>query len=264
MAELPHAWLLRWLKVNPEPQLPEGTVRVFHAAPAYLTYLRMLLGLKQVGVVMGATIGWVYFSRLFPWFLELPYARPVIYTVEALAWLSFLVLLPVSFFVVRLDYLLRWYVLTDRSLRIREGVMSLREKTMTFANIQQISIQQNPIQRMLGIADVKVETAGGGKGSGASDPDSAQVEHLHEARFRGVSNAEAIRDTLLERVRMHRDTGLGEPTELVTDPAPLKGHSSTLDAASELLSEVRQLRGALTRTRPRGAPAPEAGLKTGD
>ncbi|QSQ11439.1 PH domain-containing protein [Myxococcus landrumensis] len=247
MAELPHAWLLRWLKVNPEPRLPEGTVRVFHAAPAYLTYRRVLLALKNTSVVMGTLIGWAFLNRLFPWFMDLPYARPVLYTVEAIVWLSFLVLLPVSFFVVRLDYSLRWYVLTDRSLRIREGVMSLREKTMTFANIQQISIQQNPIQRMLGIADVKVETAGGGKGSGSADPDAGTTEHLHEARFRGVSNAEAIRDMLLERVRMHRDTGLGEPTELITDTVPLLGQAPSLDAARELLSEVRKLRGALTR-----------------
>ncbi|WP_342378279.1 PH domain-containing protein [Myxococcus stipitatus] len=254
MAELPHVWLLRWLKVNPEPRLPEGTVRVFQAAPAYLTYRRVLLGLKHLAVVMGTVIGWSFFGKLFPGFMDLPYARPAIYTVEAVVWLSFLVLLPVSFLVVRLDYALRWYVMTDRSLRIREGVVSLREKTMTFANIQQISIQQNPLQRMLGIADVKVETAGGGKGSGGSDPDAGVTEHLHEARFRGVNNAEAIRDTLLERVRMHRDTGLGEPTELITDTGPLTGPAPSLDAARELLSEVRQLRGALSRGERRHKP----------
>ena len=54
--------------------------------------------------------------------------------------------LPLTFALVRLDYELRWYIVTDRSLRIREGVTSLRESTMTFANIQHIAVRQGPLQ----------------------------------------------------------------------------------------------------------------------
>src|SRR5207249_3022813 len=64
--------------------------------------------------------------------------------------------------VLRLDYEKRWYVVTDRSLRIREGVVKVREMTVNFANIQNISISQGPLQRILGIADLRVDTAGGG------------------------------------------------------------------------------------------------------
>lgn len=249
MSELPHAWLLRLLKVNPHPRLPESAQRVFRAAPAYLLYRRVLLGLKHVSVVAGAMIAWVFFSNLYlPVLFSMPYGRAGFYAVEALAWLSFLVLLPVSFFIVRLDYELRWYVLSDRSLRIREGVMALREKTMTFANIQQISIRQNPLQRVLGIADVMVETAGGGSGSKGADAGHDAAEHLHEARFRGVSDAEAIRDIILACVRQHRDTGLGEPSEVITTGEPASTATpTTLEAARELLAEVRELRGSLAR-----------------
>ncbi|MFY2556089.1 PH domain-containing protein [Corallococcus terminator] len=259
MSDVPHAWLLRFLKVDPEPQLPEGTVRVFRAAPQYLLYRRVLLGFKHVLAAAGAVVAWVFLGRIFANVLrELPataLVTSILYAAEVVAWLGFLVLVvPVSFFVVRLDYELRWYALTDRSLRVREGVMSLREKTMTFANIQQVSIHQNPIQRVLGIADVKVETAGGGSGSRSSEADTDMQEHLHEARFRGVSNPEAIRDAIMDCVRRHRDTGLGEPSELATSPEPADtAIPSTLEAAHELLTEVRALRGALAeQPAPRG------------
>ncbi|NTX35290.1 PH domain-containing protein [Myxococcus sp. CA033] len=263
MSDVPHAWLLRFLKVDPEPQLPEGTMRVFRAAPQYLLYRRVLLGFKHVVAVVGAVVAWAFLSQMLaPMLRGLPATTLVttlIYAVEVVAWLGFLVLvLPLSFFVVRLDYELRWYALTDRSLRVREGVMSLREKTMTFANIQQISIQQNPVQRVLGIADVKVETAGGGSGSRSRESDTDMQEHLHEARFRGVSNPEAIRDAIMECVRQHRDTGLGEPSELATSPEPTVAPApSTLEAAHEVLAEVRALRGTLAE-RPAARATPRA------
>ena len=40
---------------------------------------------------------------------------------------------------VRLDFEKRWYLVTDRSLRVREGVVNVREMTIMFANIQNIS-----------------------------------------------------------------------------------------------------------------------------
>jgi len=251
MRDVPHEWLLRLLKVDPEPQLPEGTVRVFRADPRYLLYRRVLLGFKHVSAIVFAVAALFFVTMMVKDQLrDLPataLVTRIIHVVEVVAWLGFLVVVvPVSFFVVRLDYELRWYALTDRSLRVREGIMSLREKTMTFANIQQVSIHQNPLQRMLGIADVRVESAGGGHSSPLKETEMSEpAEHLHEARFRGVSAPEAIRDAIMDCVRRHRDTGLGEPTELATSPESDAAVPSTLEAAQELLTEVRALRSAL-------------------
>ncbi|MCP3098244.1 PH domain-containing protein [Myxococcus sp. K15C18031901] len=251
MADLVREGLLRLLKVDPRPHLPEGTQRVFRASPAFLTYLRILWGLKQVGVLSGLVVGWVILSPLVH-HAEIPYLSPLVfYGVEVLAWGGFLLQLTLGFLVTRLNYELRWYVLSDRSLRVREGILSLREKTLAFANIQQLSIHQNPLQRLLGIADVKVETAGGGSG-GRHEESAGMGERPHEAHFRGVDDAEAIRDLILARVRTHRDTGLGEPTEHVSPQAPVLVDTS-LEAAHALLAEVRALRGALTGKR-RAAP----------
>ena len=90
------------------------------------------------------------------------------------------------------------------------GILSLREKTMTFANIQNIEIRRNPLQRLLGIADVQVRTAGGGGGAAESGHIG---ESLHQASFRGVDDPEMIRTTIAERVRLHRGSGLGDPDD---------------------------------------------------
>ena len=97
-----------------------------------------------------------------------------------------------------------------------------------------------PLQRLFGIQDVKVETAGGGGSSAAKHPDAGHEENLHEAYFRGVDNAQEIRDVILARVRQHRDTGLGEPSEMEA-PEPVRSPPDALEAARELLGEMRAL-----------------------
>src|SRR4029077_20010196 len=84
--------------------------------------------------------------------------------------------------VLRLDFDKRWYVVTDRSLRVREGVLRVSEMTVTFANIQNISVSQGPIQRALGIADLRVDTAGGG----STTPGHAATQSMHTAWLRGI------------------------------------------------------------------------------
>ena len=55
--------------------------------------------------------------------------------VQALATPVALVALPlllVVWFLLRVDYDLRYYVVTDRSLRVREGAWNVREMTITY------------------------------------------------------------------------------------------------------------------------------------
>lgn len=73
--------------------------------------------------------------------------------------------IPVTYCKQRLDYEMRWNIVADRSLRVRAGIWDARELTMTFAHIQDIRISAGPPQRALGLADVKVTSAGGGGGS---------------------------------------------------------------------------------------------------
>ncbi len=111
-----------------------------------------------------------------------------------------------TFVALRLEYELHWYIVTDRSLRIRTGLLRLQESTMSFANLQQVEVQQGPLQRLLGIADLRVQSAGG------SDSRSREQGHdsLHTGVFHSVDNASEIRDLILDRLRKFRETGLGD------------------------------------------------------
>jgi uncharacterized membrane protein YdbT with pleckstrin-like domain len=159
---------------------------------------------------------------------------------------TFFLAIPLTDALVRIEFEQHWYIVTDRSLRIRTGVVSLSESTMSFANIQQVEVKQGPIQRLLGVADVRVRSAGGGDGH-----EESGTEPLHIGVFKSVENAEEIRDLIVERLRQFREAGLGDPERRSAtpnrpnDPRGRNGRSvspAALEAAHELLVEARALR----------------------
>jgi hypothetical protein len=156
--------------------------------------------------------------------------------------LLFLVQLPLTAVATRLEYELHWYIVTDRSLRIRTGLLRLQESTMSFANLQQVEVQQGPLQRLLGLSDLRVQSAGGGS---APTEKGGERDSLHTGVFHGVENAGEIRDLILERLRKFRESGIGDPDDHHSErlhAAPLSGDSTVLAAAHELLAEARALR----------------------
>jgi membrane protein YdbS with pleckstrin-like domain len=227
--------LLRLAKVPPEPLDPMGDVqslRVFRAAPDYLRYIIAGWVIAQTSVLIGGVIGltasFVAISRT---------GAPAIIT-ASIAVIGLLVLLMqaiVTYFWLRLNYELRWYKVTDRSLRIRSGVWNVHEMTMTFANVQNISIAQGPLERLFGISDVRVETAGGGKSSPHGKGDGLGGVNLHVGVFRSVDNPEEIRDLMLERLRRLRDTGLGDLDD-TRDHGATPARVAGLGAGSEMLN----------------------------
>jgi uncharacterized membrane protein YdbT with pleckstrin-like domain len=238
------AWLLRVIRVPAQPRPPASDrhiLRVFRAAPNFWRYKLVLWLLKQFAAVCGLVFG-LGFVRLFAASTPFTTLSLLLFALEYIAWLTFLIQLPVGYALLRLDFDMRWYVLTDRSMHLREGTLRLTEKTITFANVQNISVRQNPLQRLLGLADVHVRTAGGGGSS--ADPHS-QSGGMHEAKFHGVDNPEEIRDAIRERVRLHRDAGLGDTDdpEHVLSEAP----ANALLAARDVLAEVRALRTTLAK-----------------
>jgi membrane protein YdbS with pleckstrin-like domain len=223
----------RLLSVPHEPVPPAGapeSIRTFRAASNFYRYRLAQWVLKQLGAVAGLVFGLAILSQIpqFP-------GRFVLDLAEALGVVGLVVAIPFTYLLVHLDYQLRWYIVTDRSLRIREGVVRIVEKTMSYANIQNVAIRQGPLQRFFGIADVEVRTAGGGAGGAEHKGESS----MHLGYFRGVENAEEIRDVILARVRQLRDSGIGDPDpDLETGP-PAGG--DVLVAARELLDEARAL-----------------------
>ena len=249
MIESLKALVLRILRVPAEPTPPAGSpesVRTFRASRKFYYLMLIRWGLAQLATVTGLVI-----------FLAVDLSANLgkgsvpLRMLEAIALVSFLVQLPFTFLFVRFDYELRWYIVTDRSLRIRYGLLSVREMTMAFANIQQITIRQGPLQRLLGIADLEVRTAGGGDSQAADFHGGRKgVGHSgHLGFFRGVENSAEIRDLILARLRQWRDTGLGDPDEAhapeVAGPEASFSGGDALAVAKLVLSEAKALRAAI-------------------
>jgi PH (Pleckstrin Homology) domain-containing protein len=142
----------------------------------------------------------------------------------------------VAYLAIHLRYDTTWYVMTERSLRIRRGIWIIHETTITFENVQNVTVNQGPIQRFFGIADVLVETAGGG--SQHAEAHGGPTMAGHRGLVEGVSNAPEIRDLLMQHLRRSRFAGLGD--ELVHVPARPAAPAWT----AEHLAALREIRGA--------------------
>jgi membrane protein YdbS with pleckstrin-like domain len=247
------AAMLRLPAAGPEPPPGSGQVRLFRAGPRYLQYNLVRWAISQSFALLGLSIG-IGFVNVLP-----PAAWPL-RILEAIGVAVFVGQLPLSFAVVWLDYNRRWYLVTDRSLRIREGVWTLHERTMSFANVQNLEIRQGPLYRLLGIASLEARSAGGGQAHAAKGHQPSARQDLHVAYFRGVDNAEEIRDLILARLRGLRDSGLGDldearervpaaaarPRGVALVPASsASAGGAALAAARALLAEARALRSLL-------------------
>ena len=224
--------VLRLARVPAEPHVPEGaeeSVRVFHAGRNYFAWRLILWGIANTAVALALLAAFVF--SFIPRLQSL--VRAIWSALMACAVAVFVASIPITYFLQRLNYEMRWYIVTDRSLRIRSGVVWLQEMTMTFANIQGIRVNANPIELWLGLANVKVQSAGGDGSHAHGSPASG-----HVAKFAGVDNAAEIRDLIVERLRLYRDSGLGEQTVEASEPL-------ALCAAREVLQETRAVRTAL-------------------
>jgi len=240
----------RVLRIPPDPVPPDagvGSAQVFHAAPAYYKYRLVLWAIGTVFVLgfltlfLGGLNVALMSDRHVPGF-----ARGLVLAVSSGVLLLVLAHALFSLAVVRLDYEKRWYVVTDRSLRVREGVVRVREMTVTYANIQNVSVNQGPIQRALGIADLQVETAGGG----VAHANQKQVgQNLHVAWFRGIDNAEEVRTLIQDRLRKLKDAGLGDHDDhgAAAVHAPAVPAPGLLEALRAVHAEAAALRLAAER-----------------
>ncbi|HEX8170832.1 MAG TPA: PH domain-containing protein [Thermoanaerobaculia bacterium] len=243
--------VLRVMHVPPTPQPPPGAPpRLFRAAPNYLALRAFVWGLTQLFAIVGLTIAIVALANFDD---NMPRLMAILFHVgEAFGIVALVAQILFGWMILRLDYELRWYMLSDRAIRIREGITTVREKTIALANIQNISIRQGPLQRLLKIADVEVKTAGGGGRSSAEERKQLGREPMHVAYFRGVDNAEEIRDALREGVQRERNSGLGDLDEHHAHDAG----GDVASAVAELLEESRKLRVAASMPQAAWRAAP--------
>jgi uncharacterized membrane protein YdbT with pleckstrin-like domain len=237
----------RLLRIPHDPSPPPGdeaSARVFRAAPAYFKYRLVLWAL---GAGISLLFAFVFLGSLTFAMVSAPHVpeavRVLISAVCAFIFLLVVLRAVFALAVLRLDYEKRWYVVTDRSLRVREGVLTVREMTVTFANIQNVAVMQGPIQRALGLADLQVETAGGG----SANANQKQLgPNLHVAWFRGIDNAEEVKVLIQDRLRKLKDAGLGDHDDHHQHVAPSAAPApDLLDALRAVHQEARALHEAV-------------------
>jgi putative membrane protein len=115
------------------------------------------------------------------------------------------------------------YHVTSDTFDIESGVFSRREREIPFERIQNVDIAQNVVQRLLGIAEVRLETAGGGG---------------TEARLRYVSRTEANR---LQELISDRKRGATERDLEATDDVLFELDSRELAILGVTSANVRLL-----------------------
>jgi membrane protein YdbS with pleckstrin-like domain len=216
------------------PAGSHGEIQIYRASPRFLRY-RLL-------------IFWIIVSLnwLIPWgFLAVGLINnetaPVVAGIVLAA-----ILLVVQFcfyFAVRIDYDMRYYIVTDRSLRIREGAFIVKEKTISFANVQNLRVVQGPIMRLFGIWHLKVDTAGGG-----SSRDANAQGVAHRVQMAGIETAHEVRDRIRGHLRRHSaSTGLGDLDDVEDDATLPASAGAFLEALRELQRATAALRIAMAQ-----------------
>lgn len=141
--------------------------------------------------------------------------------------------------VTRIDYELRWYIITDTSITVRQGAWTVREITVSYQNIQNVSVSQGPLERFFGFANLQIDTAG----SGGKHPKGANP---NKAVLRGITNAQQVRDVILNNLRLFRNSGLGDPDDNTSRETPA-ANTSRVTLLREIANETQQLRKAVSR-----------------
>ncbi len=228
------------LKVRPTPpHIPKGALDpvVFRASERYLSYRYLLASVQIVPMFAAAAVFAVSVGVAGDHGKPAPTA---VWAIFSLVLVGVVLGAAFSLVGVRLDWEFHRYVMTDRCVRIRRGVWEQVEATLTYANVQNVRVVQGPLERLFGIASVVVDTAGSAGRTAQQDP---MLKH-HRGVIRGIADAHALRDRIMERMRQGKSSGLGDP-----DEAP----EAEPETEATLLRAVReQARGLAADLRGRG------------
>ncbi len=226
--------LVKFFRVPDEPPSPPARpgepFKVFQPSEGYLRYQKFRF--------------WVLLTLV-----DIPLVALWIWVLVAIWWLGLLlapvflvaIILPdiVAYVAIHLRYDTMWYALSERSMRIRHGIWMIQETTITFENVQNLSLRQGPLERHFGIARVVVQTAGGGAGGAGGAGGGSGGSGGHTGMIEGVSNAPEIRDLIMERVRHSQTAGMGD------EPSRVAGTWLWTEAHLDALRKVRDRMAAL-------------------
>jgi len=217
----------------PEPPSGPGeVVAIERPSKSWLRY-RMLwfwIGASAIGAAIVVALVATAVAQPLVLVLALPVAGIVLFLVA------------VHWFAIQLEYHTTCYVVTDRAIRLRRGIWLVTEMTFTYANVQNVTVAQGPVERMFGIAHVIVDTAGGG----AAAQQNSGLINPHSGRLVGLDEAHRVRNVILEQLRRVTGAGLGDHDDREGD-AETAG-ARRLRLLEEIRDATRRLHAAAART----------------
>lgn len=254
----PHqSWQPLWqaLRVTPEPPAPIANAQLRQVLrPSHRAHQLHLFkwAVAQLSALVGVLVivFAIDFTQWLPEYLSFldAFARLGDYTTYIPArwrWVGilltvggFLAQLPLSFFTLWAERRTTWYVITDQGVQLRHGLWTVHETSLRFANIQHVTLKQGPLQRLLGLADLVLTTAG----SRPKDDDDEDEKRKRQGELKDLDDASA--QNLLNEIRSQLPTAGTEAARPTSPPAPLPA-GGAISAAQLLLSEARALRQTL-------------------
>lgn len=209
------------------PHLPEGSslVRALKPSEQWLAYryLQTLFGFLNQFIGVGVAV------------------IAVVVKLKGLGVVLAVGIALVQFFLIglalvttRVDFELRHYLVGDRSLRVAQGAWKREEVTLSYANVQNLEVNQGPLERLFGFKSLTISTAGADTTPGG--------ENSHLVTLVGLSDADELRNLILGMLKQQRDSGLGEPGHV----APPSGTLS-IERLKEIRAAAHSLRDAVGR-----------------
>jgi membrane protein YdbS with pleckstrin-like domain len=181
------------------PNSPPGSgeVRSLKPAAGYLRYLKMWFWVLAVAFDACLIGAWIIVCLV----------QPIVGLVIApVVWAVAIVPDVIAYIALHLRWDTTWYVITDRAVRIRKGIWVIHESTITFENIQNVEIRQGPVERHFGIANLMIQTAGGG----AATAPGNRGGMAHHGLLLGIDRPEELRAMFMARAGLSKSAGLGD------------------------------------------------------
>lgn len=182
------------------PTLPSShpaSVQAFKPSDNYLRYLKLFFWIGCVLIDVALAACW----------LGITIANPLLGVLITPLMLAVMILPDiVAYVALHLKFDTTWYVISNRSMRIRRGIWIIHETTITFENVQNVRLSQGPLERCFGFANLTVETAGGG----SAHTEGGGLSAAHHGVMTGIANADQLRDQIMIRIQECRSAGLGD------------------------------------------------------
>lgn len=150
-----------------------------HPRAVWLFFLKQLGTWISIGIVISAQLSLVFLNSMNS-----------VLTYVMLILVIFIVMIAIAYFTARLSYHFYKYELAEHEYKAERGIIWKRYVSIPYARIQNVDIYRGLLSRILGLSDLKIQTAGQSAVGSEGNLPALSREH-----------AEIVRDALMVKAR---------------------------------------------------------------